>query len=308
MEVKELIRECVVFIGKYNHHKKEPEPIGTGFLLCQNSSTHPSDSRGYLVTAKHVIQQPYQRLGVNEFLIRLNLRGGNAVWLTQPIHYEEWVFHQDGQTDLAVCSVELSREFDHRAYPINDRVEHPNAPDGSEMDRPSFGTEVFTIGLFWPRPGKFRALPIVRVGHIAALNEEPVLVSKCGEQDAYLISTDSFHGLSGSPVFWWSSRIQVYHGYSKVERYFHLLGVNVAHFNSPGPLTPEMQESINAGIAVVISKPKIIEMIEFHAKMDLNFHRIEHGGENLVQPTRLPEGLNCDSDPASTDFTLNELR
>jgi len=62
------------------------------------------------------------------------------------------------------------------------------------------GDEVVTVGLYTSHYGVDKNIPVVRVGNIAALPDEPVLTSS-GYVRAYLIETRSIAGLSGSPVF-----------------------------------------------------------------------------------------------------------
>ena len=63
------------------------------------------------------------------------------------------------------------------------------------------GDEVFLTGLFANHIGQQRNLPIIRVGNIALMPEEPVQHPSLGPIDAYLIEARSIGGLSGSPVF-----------------------------------------------------------------------------------------------------------
>jgi hypothetical protein len=62
------------------------------------------------------------------------------------------------------------------------------------------GDEVFITGAFWPRLGEQKNIPIVRMGNIAALPEEPVEFFS-PRHPAYLVETRSLGGISGSPVF-----------------------------------------------------------------------------------------------------------
>jgi hypothetical protein len=50
------------------------------------------------------------------------------------------------------------------------------------------------VGLFSEHQGAERNIPIVRVGNIAAMPEEPVLTTSWGAIDAYLIEARSIGG------------------------------------------------------------------------------------------------------------------
>jgi hypothetical protein len=63
------------------------------------------------------------------------------------------------------------------------------------------GTVVSMIGLFRSHYGAERNTPVVRIGNIAAMPEEPVRTHYFGYIKAYLIEAMSIAGLSGSPVF-----------------------------------------------------------------------------------------------------------
>ena len=62
------------------------------------------------------------------------------------------------------------------------------------------GDEVVIIGAFVGRVGKKKNIPVVRIGNVAAMAEEP---TDFGSQrrPAYLLETRSLGGISGSPVF-----------------------------------------------------------------------------------------------------------
>jgi hypothetical protein len=61
------------------------------------------------------------------------------------------------------------------------------------------GDEVYVTGMFVSHFGEKKNLPIVRIGTIAAMPEEP-LQTEYGMHDAFLIEVRSIDGLSGSPV------------------------------------------------------------------------------------------------------------
>jgi len=57
------------------------------------------------------------------------------------------------------------------------------------------GEEVFTVGLLVNHFGRERNLPIIRVGAIAAMPEEPIYLNeKLGLQSVYLIESRSIGG------------------------------------------------------------------------------------------------------------------
>lgn len=137
----------------------------------------------------------------------------------------------------------------------------------------SLGDEVFIVGLFRHHVGSLKNIPIVRVGNLAALNEEKV-VTPSGERDAYLIEARSIGGLSGSPVFFNLGSVRAFGEDLKFLKkpIFILSGLIHGHYDvenlnednaNEDSLTPE---KINTGIAIVTPIHKVIETIEYHAQ------------------------------------------
>jgi hypothetical protein len=132
------------------------------------------------------------------------------------------------------------------------------------------GDEVFLVGLFTQHRGSQRNIPLLRVGNIAAMPEEPVL-SNNKFMDAYLVESQLIGGLSGSPVFVHLGAVRPLGGqirYAK-EPIFYLLGVMHSHWDSPNYDCPsedvfelKRQEKVNMGIAIVVPAQKIAESFE----------------------------------------------
>ncbi len=133
------------------------------------------------------------------------------------------------------------------------------------------GEEVAIVGLFRSHYGQERNIPIVRIGHISALQSEPVYTKYCGYTDAHLIEAQSIGGLSGSPVFVHMPPVRIVQGKPDLVNgpQLYFLGLIHGHFdvqnlnediviedqaNSPG--------GINTGIGVVIPAQKIIETLD----------------------------------------------
>jgi hypothetical protein len=121
------------------------------------------------------------------------------------------------------------------------------------------GDEVFMTGLFAYLEETEKNLPIVRMGNIALMPDEPI-ATKFGKTDAYLIEARSLGGLSGSPAFvhpWQGDR-------------FYLLGLMHGHWDTPNEVSevPVVQdavgntESVNVGIAIVVPAKKILEVLD----------------------------------------------
>lgn len=191
MRVPNNARRSVVFIGIIQDGSFKPK--ATGFLV------HTMDSGldyqfPYLVTAEHVVSGLMTK-GFDLYC-RLNLKDGTVLleklstfWCHHPNQEKE-------QTDVAMTEFLIDRNLvDHEYIPL--------PPERQDHYRPSYGLgdEIFMVGLFKSHHGKERNVPIVRLGTIAAMPEEPIYTKYCGFMDAYLVEVRSIAGLSGSPVF-----------------------------------------------------------------------------------------------------------
>jgi hypothetical protein len=249
------MRECVCFV--YILRKGERRPIGTAFLF----STGPL---GLMVTALHVIANAKEESDDGNVYLRVNTEDGFGFVQTK---IDDWMKPDQSEMaiDVAVCFWPFPRKY---------RIKHPNLEQCAteeviEREAIDVGLDVFFPGLFVMHHGRERNVPIVRVGAIASMPEEPVS-SKLGLMDAYLIETRSVGGLSGSPVF-----VQMgTHGpdaqLNLVPRnnrpLWYLLGVMHGHWDAEledvavddGLAT----EYVNMGIAIVTPISKLIEFTE----------------------------------------------
>src|SRR4029077_15217810 len=110
--------------------------------------------------------------------------------------------HPDESVDLAVLKIGIDGGWDHVAWPISLAITDDQIDAPGQGDRKvELGDEVFFTGLFHPHCGEGKNIPIVRIGNVAALREEPVLNPDGRPADLYLAESRSIGGLSGSPVF-----------------------------------------------------------------------------------------------------------
>ena len=268
MLVPDEIRKCVAFVG-YRWTTGE-HWAGTGFFvtvpLAGTTRYTP-----YLITAKHLVESARNRSIDGKLLVRINRRGGG----TDIVETDccSWTTHQSDQSiDAACISLQLDHDSDLRLYP-SESFAIPDVLRRARVDSVGVGDDVFITGLFSSHLGNSRNIPIVRVGNVAAIPEEP-LPTGYGPSEAYLIEARSIGGLSGSPVFVMvgsqrrGGSIIIQTGGPQ----FFLLGLIHGHFDLPeltGDAAPEGPPStdastagaINAGIAVVVPAWKIIEVL-----------------------------------------------
>jgi hypothetical protein len=248
--------------------------VGTGFFIGRSPPGYVQglavSSGVRLVTARHLLDRISKKLGLTRVFVRINTTSGNAIWVMTDI--AEWKYHPTDETvDIAMLPFGFLADFDHLAIPELSFF----TPAITSEHEITLGEEVFITGLFRHHHGKMRNIPIIRVGNLAALDEEKVQTS-VGLCDAYLIEVPSLGGLSGSPVFLnlgVARRIKGRHvvaaGGGPI---IFLLGLIHGHFEIPAAridadeddpeLTPE---KINTGIAIVVPASKIMEAFNVYS-------------------------------------------
>jgi hypothetical protein len=188
-----------------------------------------------------------------------------------------WRFHPtDNSIDVAVIEQGIPSNADQLVLPLSLGADREKF-DKNDID---LGDEVFISGLFVHHYGKHRNIQIVRVGNLAALNEEKV-GTKRGLIDAYLIEARSIGGLSGSPVFLNLGTSRLIEGALK----FHsdgpmcfLLGLIHGHFDVTagdtlvdGSMEDAARESVNSGIAIVVPFEKIWEVVDHAMRAGISY-------------------------------------
>jgi hypothetical protein len=262
MLIPQEVRKCVAFLG-YQMANGNFRFAGTVFFLGrQIASTDRYFT--YAVTAKHVVDGIRQK-GLSHALIRFNFGDGTSRWARTAVG--EWYTHPtDPTADVAVLKMWLPPDSDHLMYPITECV----SEERIRRHNIGSGDEVFLTGLFAPHFGKQRNIPIVRVGNIAAMPEEPV-ASRIGPVDAYLIEARSIGGLSGSPVFvnlgftrWIDGGVK----HANSGPIYYLLGLMHGHWDlGASDLDAAVEDhtsaaSVNMGIGIVVPIHKILETLD----------------------------------------------
>lgn len=291
MRVEEHFINNVVFVGAEPNGRFVPH--GTGFLVhyCQEELHFP-----FLVTAHHVVA----RMRSDNFSVRINRLAGQASTIT--LDRRHAVLHSDERNDIALFSIDLDfTVYNATSYEISrEKIEKERADQGNIFP----GDSVCTIGLYTRHHGLVRNTPIVRVGNIAAMPNEPVL-GPAGDVDAYLIELRTILGLSGSPVFVQPAAIQkkasglisfftgfpafllgVLVGYHRIESVEDQ--IRVPRFppedGSEDHVAPEKfsPDELNTGFGVVIPIERVLEMLESNvAKQAMNEAVLRHRKEKI---------------------------
>jgi hypothetical protein len=276
----------VAFIGIRKDGKFLPR--ATCFFADWIEDQHHFD---HLVTAEHVVSGLLTR--GHDIWLRVNLVNGKTAELK--LDSQTFRYHPKNglePTDVAVYPF-ISRLIDERTGEATDADirSFPLNGEGGLLPTDLFrqrymgrGGEISIIGLFRSHYGHNRNIPIVRVGNIAALPQEPVS-TKLGFISAYLIEARSIAGLSGSPVMAMADNaLELIQGIAKrplVHGGAALLGLMHGHFDVPNlneDVVMDEEEptrSVHTGIGVVIPVEKIVETIQHPELVAMRKERVK---------------------------------
>jgi hypothetical protein len=263
---------------------------GTAFFVSAPSDI-PGRNYPYLVTARHVIESIRQKSVDGKVYLRINQRNKtNDIIMSE---LTQWNYHtSSNNVDVATLQWAPNQAvYDYLKIPTH------MAATQEVIDKEGIGCgdEVFITGLFSNHYGQQRNLPIIRIGNIASMPEEPVQTKLLGAIDAYLIEARSIGGLSGSPVFVHLSGMRKGALHSGKEP-IYWLGLMHGHFDLSRLELDEiasdalMDLKINMGIAIVIPVSKILEVlnqeefVEARKKSDEAYRLQEAATPDTISP------------------------
>lgn len=279
MRVPDDVRKTVVFIGRVNPPgaSERLTLVGTAFLVAIASSA-PNRHHVYLVTAKHLAEP----LAAGQWGVRFNDTQGRCVESFSD-NGVPWSFHptESGSVDIAVARIEEMTGADVKTIPeemfLNDKLIQDRGIGA--------GDDVFIAGLFGLVPGKYRNLPIIRMGNIALIPDSGELIpgiriggpnAPAVAAEAYLIEGRSIGGLSGSPAFVRETySVPLENGaHGQLAGHYSLMGlvhghwdVDIKDLNEPKPMTLQRsdrrykEDAVNLGIAIVVPSQKLREVL-----------------------------------------------
>jgi hypothetical protein len=259
VQVPTAVLKAVVFVCYENMTTGATVPVGTGFFMGHDPKSGEKISpRVWAVTALHVIDGLRSK-GVEQVVLRLNPKQDGQHLIIKRIPIGDWFSHPtDGSIDVSIAECGIPSEADHVALP---RSFVANEQTFAENEV-NVGDEVFVSGFFTHHFGDQRNIPIVRVGNLAALNDEKIATDKFGKIDGYLIEARSTGGLSGSPVY---LNLGIVRKIGNTVRQYdgdgpsiHFLGLVHGHFVVKSQSDEIGEKDINAGIAIVISGASIL--------------------------------------------------
>jgi hypothetical protein len=293
MQIPDEIRKCVVFVA-YLHKDGNLRFAGTGFFVGLESA-EVQVSFCYLVTAKHVIVNAAQHSTDGFAYIRINNKSGSFELVRAPLN--AWIQHSsDTNVDVAIFPwAPDQNRYEFLLYPREMFV----SSEVMRKQRIGIGDDVIMVGLFASHFGRQRNVPVVRVGNISMMPEEPVETQAFGPIDAYVIEARSIGGLSGSPVFvniGYPRRIENDQGQIVnalgAGANLYLLGLVHGHWDAKQDASDTLvvdafaarEGRINMGMAIVVPCQKIMEVIDHPGLVDARRKEVERR-KKAAEPT-----------------------
>lgn len=193
--------------GALRPHPQTGAPLanGTGFFVLVENK-HGPGGYGYLVTARHVLQDQ-NGIFFKRVFIRINDKAGGSAFGPIDLYSsgagQNIFVHTDPTVDVAVIPLLPDLEkFDVLMVPAGEMIKTRDEFKASTI---APGSDVFFAGLFTPHVGDKVNVPIFRFGRVAMLTDERIRWNEVGKPpqlvQLYLLETMSFGGNSGSPVF-----------------------------------------------------------------------------------------------------------
>jgi hypothetical protein len=266
VRVNEKIRKSVVFVGYES--SRGFVPYGTGFFCTLPDPNDSGFCWDFIATAQHVLN----KIPNKDVSIRVNRHDGDC----RIIKCEYDIFLSRPEVDIALMPFALGTDvYDFLCLPLN----REEAKKTFGFWEPGIGDEVCISGLYTSHYGATKNVPIIRVGHLAAMPDE-LVQTDIGYVEGFLIEVHSIAGLSGSPVFvtpptlyWDEAKKQT----MQLQENAHvpigmLLGHHVIETKGDEIFVPGFQSAVageppppnqkNTGIGVVVPMERFYEMVE----------------------------------------------
>ncbi len=177
------------------------QSIATGFLVGKEVSKDEngvSQCKVFLVTNKHVYQNPKTKQNTAEVFFRFNTQDNASHYFKVPLLKEDntplWFKHNRDEVDLAVLPINpeeiVSAKIDYYFFHNTDIF---YAKD-FKTNNISTGEGLFVLGFPMSLSGKAKNFVIVRQGIIARVDEEVL------NEGYFYIDASAYPGNSGGPV------------------------------------------------------------------------------------------------------------
>jgi hypothetical protein len=307
MRVPDQLLECVCFVHAHfdGAPPGEQDRVGSAFFVAKRLGLPEPNEQifAYVVTARHCLQDP--EYGVADAAtLRVNRKGGGTLPIEAPV--ARWMLHPTA--DVAVAGVDaglMLQALSFRAWDIDSAA----GRDFRDERQIGPGDDAFITGLLVHHPGKSKIMPIVRVGNIAALPDDPVQLAT-GLDTVGLLEVRSIGGLSGSPVFLHLPfHRDVPDGHILIGKgdvtagsggESRLLGV-MHGFYPVGRNDPEKvsggREDLNTGIAVVTFVDRVMDLINREDQV-----KMRDSAKKNAETTPIPTTSQTEQEQVGNEF------
>ena len=311
MGVHADLKDCVVslHVDLDVDGRLKKQFVGTGFFVHARDDSQ--NSFAYLVTAKHVWEVLNSYNGDYARLNRAIANEGEAGVRYVPLpSANKWQFHPDSGVDLAVLNW----------TPVQDTVKVSLLPLDVIVGTPAFirshgmqwppqeGEEVMLLAMMVQYLGRERGFPVVRVGHIALITDEPVH-GKYGLSDYHMIECQSYPGNSGAPVWVAYHYLEDKNKIETLEKRMFLLGVLTGGFPQEEEILkkkePKGNETVayySLGISLVAPAGKLCEILDSPAMKHMRNDRSVPGEQEPVPLSSINDGSNSGAIISMRDF------
>jgi hypothetical protein len=258
--------------------------IGTAFLMVVRNEDYPEQRHAYLVTAAHLItSQPSPE-------VRIRTVQGQVLE-DQPLNH--WVFHDT--EDIAVAPIWFSPELNvvFNPYELEQAVDRASK-------QPRVGDTVYFIGLLAGILEMERtAIPMVRSGTIAALNQPGIPLTNDVHTTAHLIDCRSFNGFSGSPCYvQWPTYYYVEDRFEPGDKGLmyneetRLFGMLIAHLDDYEKQQGRQTIRLNIGVGIVLPIERVRDVLESDELVALRREQLERPQERVATLSGLDDTDN----------------
>ena len=183
--------------------KNAKHPIATGFLFGKREGNDLQGTplyRVFLVTNRHVFQNPSTKKYVEKVFLRLNKEGGKEtkyypVDLLDAESKPIWIQHDDERVDIAVLSIngQMLRDEGVSCFFFTDD-EHTFLMRDREAVGIATGDSLFVLGFPMGIRGELQNAAIARTGIIARIDDELL------KEHYFYVDASAYPGNSGGPV------------------------------------------------------------------------------------------------------------
>lgn len=247
-----------------SHGQGNPIPRGTGFFVLVKDPSKPGNAFGYLVTAKHLLQDDRGQYYKDVFVKLNKIKGGTDLVKVQlSLGDKSLVFAlPDPAVDLVVMpGLPDTTIYDFRAIP-EEMIQSPKA--FADLDVGEGSDIVFMSPL--QNFGGAETIPVARFGHIALIPSRPLAWRANATQAAkpgrfFLIEGQASSDDAGAPVFLQPNPDDAIETFITQAPLFKLIGIVIGNYSDPAAPAAATPTRQNANIEAVVPSTFLYQII-----------------------------------------------